>query len=246
MGAWGVAMRVYLSLVCGILLASCAAPAGGGGGGTRDVWGHRAGPRGFRSVVLDAGHGGHDSGARSAVTGVKEKDLALDVVRRVRRELGRSFEVKMMREGDEFVDLDVRAARAAQLGDVLLSVHFNSGPSSVRGPETFYWRVDSYGLAKRLQRNMAAVSPGERGSRGLVRRRLRLTRNPEIPCVLLELGYLSHPEEARLCSDAGYRQRMAVAIADAVKEQAARGDAGMGVLPPPIYAPPSRPTDAPE
>jgi N-acetylmuramoyl-L-alanine amidase len=64
--------------------------------------------------------------------------------------------------------------------------------------------------------------------------------------VLLELGYLSHPEEARLCSDAGYRERMAVAIADAVKEQAARGDAGMGVLPPPIYAPPSRPTDAPE
>ena len=38
-------------------------------------------------MVLDAGHGGHDSGARSAVTGVKEKDLALDVVQRVRREL---------------------------------------------------------------------------------------------------------------------------------------------------------------
>ena len=240
-------MRVYLSLVCGLLLASCAAPAGGGGGGgTRDVWGHRAGPRGFRTVVLDAGHGGKDSGARSGVTGALEKELTLDMVQRVKRELGGSFAVKMMREDDRFVDLDERAARAAGMGDVLVSIHFNSGPSSVRGPETYYWRVDSHGLAVRMQRGMAAVSPAESGSRGMVRRRLRLTRNPEIPCVLIEVGYLSNPGEARLCSDAGYRQRMARAVAEAIRAQAAQGDAGTGALPPPIFAPPSRPTDAKE
>lgn len=227
-----------------LLMVSCAGP--GGGGSTRDVWGHRAGPRGFRTVVLDAGHGGRDSGARSGVTGALEKDLTMDMVQRVKRELGGSFAVRMMRDDDRFVDLDERAARAAAMGDVLVSIHFNSGPSSVRGPETYYWRVDSHGLAVRMQRGMAAVSPAENGSRGMVRRRLRLTRNPEIPCVLIEVGYLSNPGEARLCSDAGYRQRMAKAVADAIRGQAAQGDAGTGMLPPPIFAPPSRPTDAKE
>ncbi|MCB1086739.1 MAG: N-acetylmuramoyl-L-alanine amidase, partial [Verrucomicrobiae bacterium] len=67
-----------------------------------------------------------------------------------------------------------------------------------------------------------------------------------IPCVLVECGYLSNPAEARRVNDSGYRQKLARAIADAIREQSARGDAGMGPLPPPINAPMSRPTDAPE
>ena len=93
---------------------------------------------------------------------------------------------------------------------------------------------------------MAGISPTESGNRDLVRRRLRLTRNPEIPCVLLEGGYLSNPEEARLISSAEYRQKLADAIATAIRTQAERGDTGTRSLPPPIDAPPSRPTDAPE
>jgi N-acetylmuramoyl-L-alanine amidase len=92
---------------------------------------------------------------------------------------------------------------------------------------------------------MAAVSPAESGNRGMVRRRLRLTRNPDIPCVLVELGYLSNASEARLCADPAYRDKMAAAIARAILDQKAQGDAGTGPLPRPINAPPSRPTDAP-
>ena len=110
---------------------------------------------------------------------------------------------------------------------------------------TYYWRVDSHGLATRLQRAMIAVSPAESGNRGMVRRRLRLTRNPDIPCVLVELGYLSNASEARLCADPAYRDKMAAAIARAILDQKAQGDAGTGPLPRPINAPPSRPTDAP-
>ncbi len=88
--------------------------------------------------------------------------------------------------------------------------------------------------------------PAAQGNRGLVRRRIRLTRNPQIPCVLLEGGYMSHPAESRLIADAGYRQRLAGAIALGIRDQAAYGDAGMGPLPPPLNAPPSRPTDASE
>ena len=109
----------------------------------------------------------------------------------------------------------------------------------------YYWRVDSHGLATRIQREMEKVCPAESGNRGKVRRRLRLTRNPDIPCVLVEIGYLSHASEARLCADPKYRDKMAAAIAKAILDQKANGDAGTGPLPKPIYAPPSRPTDPP-
>jgi len=232
------------------LLASCA--GSGTGSGTRwssgrDVWGHRPGPKGFTTVVIDAGHGGKDSGATSPCTGQREKDLTLDMAKRLQSELSGNFKTILMRDDDTFVDLDDRVSRANRLGEaVLVSVHFNSGPSRLRGPETYYWRVDSFGLATRLQRAMSATSPGESGNRGLVRRRLRLTRNPEIPCVLMEGGYLSNPEESRLIADPTYRQKLATSIASAIRTQATIGDAGTGPLPRPIYAPPSRPNDARE
>jgi N-acetylmuramoyl-L-alanine amidase len=231
---------LLLPLLC---LAACSAPSGSSTG--RSELGNRPGPRGFSTVVIDAGHGGKDNGAVSGATGDREKDLALDTARRVQAELGGAFRVVQMRMADSFIDLDERVVRATSAGDVLVSIHYNAGPSHLRGPETFYWRVDSYSLARRLQQSLASVSSGET-SRGLVRRRLRLTRNPAIPCVLVECGYLSNPAEARLCANPAYRQQLARAIASAIREQAAHGDAGMGPLPRHIDAPPSRPTDAPE
>jgi N-acetylmuramoyl-L-alanine amidase len=241
------AMRLLTpALLACVVLASCAAPGGRGGAG-RDYWGHRAGPKGFRTVIIDAGHGGADPGAISRHTGQREKDLALDMAKRVGKELDGNLHVILMRHGDHFIDLDDRVARANRHGDaILVSIHFNSGPPGVRGPETYYWRVDSHGLAVRLQRAMRSTSPPACNSRGLVRRRLRLTRNPEIPCVLIECGYLSHPAESRLVADPAYRGKLAGAIAGAIRSQAALGDAGTGPLPRPLYEPPSRPTDAPE
>ncbi len=222
-----------------LLLTACSTPSSAG----KSALGNRPGPRGFRTVVIDAGHGGHDSGAVSRSTGNREKHLALDTAHRLQAELGGDFRVVQLRNGDRFVELDQRVARASRAGDVLVSIHYNAGPSWLRGPETYYWRVDSYSLARRIQQHLAAVSSGE-NSRGLVRRRLRLTRNPSIPCVLVECGYLSNPAEARLCANPAYRQRLAAAIAAAIRQQAARGDAGMGPLPRHIDAPPSRATDA--
>lgn len=238
---------LFSALAATAAIVSCSAPSGPPSSLGRDVYGHRPGPKGFRTVIVDAGHGGKDSGATSPSTGLKEKDLALDTAKRIRNALGRNFRVVMMRDNDVFVDLDERVVRANQFGGaVLVSMHYNSGPSNVRGPETYYWRVDSHGLATRLQRAMASVSPAESASRGLVRRRIRLTRNPEIPCVLMEGGYLSNPAESRLIANPAYRQKLADAIAGTIRTQAAIGDAGTGPLPQPINAPPSRPTDARE
>lgn len=239
--------RIYLCFfaILPALIPSCS-PFGPDSSG-HDEWGHRPGPRGFSTVILDAGHGGKDPGAVSRHTGQREKDLTMDTVLRIRRALGSDFRTVLVRNDDTFVDLDDRVDIANRYGDaVLVSVHYNSGPSAVRGPETYYWRVDSHGLAVRCQRAMTAVSPAECGNRGMVRRRLRLTRNPDIPCLLLEVGYLSNSSEAGMVASPAYRQRMADAIADAIRAQARNGDSGTGALPPPIFAPPSRPTDAPE
>ncbi len=238
-------LKFCFSLILTAFFASCGVPSTPSSSG-RDVWGHRPGPKGFKTVIIDAGHGGKDCGAISPHTGQKEKDLMLDVAKRLRAELNGDFRTILMRDDDTFVDLDERVIRANQYGGILVSIHFNSGPSGIRGPETYYWRVDSHGLAVRCQQAMNSVCPDESGNRGLVRRRIRLTRNPEIPSLLLEGGYLSNAAESRLCADPGYRQKLAHAIARAIRTQAAIGDAGTGPLPVPLNEPPSRPTDTKE
>ncbi len=210
---------------------------------TKDALGHKPGPKNFSTVIIDAGHGGKDSGA--IVNGVSEKKLALDIARKLKEKLRGSFKAVFIRNGDYFVSLDGRVNATKKFDDaVLVSIHLNhSSTSYVRGPETYYFRVDSYSLAKRMQQAMAAVSPIEK-SRGLVRRRLRLTRNPQIPSVLVEIGYLSNSSERSLLSQASYRDQMATALANALKDQNRLGDKGMGKLPEPLNKPLSRPSDS--
>lgn len=223
------------------LLVACQTPIPIGG--NRSVYGDRPGPKGFSTVVVDAGHGGKDSGARAR--GLVEKQLALDIAKRLNSELRPQFKSVLVRSGDRFVDLNDRVRIADRYRDaVLVSVHLNYSRRRGAGPETYWWRTDSYSLAKRVQLRLADATRSGSGGRGLVRRRLRLTRNPQIPCILVECGYLTNSREASLLSTASYRDRLAEAIAAALRDQAANGDAGMGPLPKPIYAPPSKATDA--
>ncbi|MEM0896095.1 MAG: N-acetylmuramoyl-L-alanine amidase [Verrucomicrobiota bacterium] len=240
-------MRWLILLSLPVLLPSCVTTGGTGATTSwkRDYWGHRPGPRGFSTVILDAGHGGRDSGAVARSNGVQEKDLALDTVKRVQRKLAGKVKVVLIRSNDQFVDLDERVRRASQRdGAILLSIHYNAGPSGWNGPENYWWRVDSHGLASRLQSELDKASPFNGPNHGKKRRRLRLTRNPNIPSVLVECGYLSYASEAKRCADPAYRDKLASAIARAVLDQKAHGDPP-GPLPPPINKPPSRPTDPP-
>ncbi len=101
--------------------------------------------RPFR-VVLDAGHGGRDCGTTS-VSGVCEKTLVLDIVKRLRRILDRDprFLVILTRSDDHFVPLSERTRIANEShGDLFLSVHANADPDrSVRGMETFLLNLHS-------------------------------------------------------------------------------------------------------
>ncbi len=240
------ALRAGLFFSAILLLASCQSPEGGGyvGGRGHSEYGDRPGAQGFHAVLIDPGHGGKDSGARGRIKGMPEKVVALDIAKELQKELAPSFHTTLTRSSDVFIPLDGRVALANRAGDaIVVSIHLNDGPRRLSGAETYYWRSDSYSLAKRVQGSLRGVVAGS-NNRGLVRRRLRLTRNPEIPGILVECGYVSNPHEAELLSSAAYRSRIAQAIARAIREQAVEGDAGMGPVPKPIYAAPSKATDA--
>ena len=95
---------------------------------------------GISRIVIDAGHGGHDPGARA--NGLTEADLVLDVASRLRKLLEKdpAIDVKMTRDTDVFVPLEQRTAIANREGaDLFLSIHANASRSSkARGVETYF------------------------------------------------------------------------------------------------------------
>jgi N-acetylmuramoyl-L-alanine amidase len=226
----------FLGIATATLLGSCAhAPKPG------------AGARRFSAVVIDAGHGGKDSGGmsgRRASISLREKDMTLDTARRVRELLRRGgLRTTMVREDDHFVELDDRVAFANRQGpgSILVSIHYDAvGGSAPNGAKTFFWRADSHGLATRIQAHLVAKT-GE-ANIGVLRRRLRLTRNPDIPCVLCECAYLTNPAEASKVANEKYRQRIAEGIAEGILEQYRLGDAGIAPVPE-IWAPLSKASD---
>ena len=203
---------------------------------------------GFTTVVVDAGHGGKDNGGtsrRGANPFQLEKNLTLDTAKRVRDLLRRSgFRVVMMRNGDYFIELDDRVARADREGNraILVSIHYNAtGNPSASGAETYFWRADSHGLATRIESHLVSATGEHSG--GVIRRRLRLTRNPDIRCVLCECAYLTNPQENAKVADPNTRQRIAEGIAAGILEEARLGDQGIPPVPE-IWAPLSRAEDA--
>src|SRR5205823_3130466 len=85
----------------------------------------------FHRVVVDAGHGGHDTGAVGK-GGVREKDVALSIALKLAAELKEAgLEVILTRDDDTFVSLEDRARIANESnGDLFISVHCNSAPTS--------------------------------------------------------------------------------------------------------------------
>lgn len=192
-----VRLAAYLFSVIAILaLASCA-------GTVRDT------RRNFTTVVIDAGHGGHDSGARSR-RGTREKDVNLDVARRLDSNLRNvGLRTIMTRHDDRFIPLAQRAAISnTQRKAVFVSVHFNWSPkSSVRGVETYYSHPYGRNMAQSIQKSL--VSGGIGPHRGVKHARFHVLRNNKNPAALLELGFLSNASDDSLAKNPAYRQHLA-------------------------------------
>src|SRR5215216_2148950 len=104
------------------------------------------------TVVIDAGHGGHDRGGIPGQR-VSEKDMTLDVARRLKKVLAASgYRVVMTRDSDVFVPLGTRVAIANSYADaIFVSVHFNSAKrTGASGIETYFYDRESLPLASAI------------------------------------------------------------------------------------------------
>ncbi len=172
----------------------------------------------FHTVVIDAGHGGSDTGTRSRLC--TEKSAALDVALKVDARLrSAGFHTVLTRKGDYFIELNDRARVSnRQRNAVFVSIHFNeSSRRSIAGTEIYYKSGVSLPLAQRILNNICSQTGSAR--RGVRTANFRVLKLNEYPAVLVECGYMSNRSEARRCASADYRSRLAAAIADGLIEQ---------------------------
>ena len=173
----------------------------------------------FSTVVVDAGHGGKDSGAYRRY-GPPEKMVALDVAQRLNRKLRESqLKTVMTRDSDVFIELNDRVAiENAQKNAIFVSIHFNdSRRRGVRGFETYYHSGASFDLANGIQAKLMTIPNSKNG--GVHTANFRVLRLASCPAVLVECGYLSNRSEGNQARDSEYRELLADRIAEAIVEQ---------------------------
>ena len=228
----------------------------------------------FDVVVLDAGHGGHDEGA-TGPSGLREKDLVLDVTRRLKKRLERrGVKVILTRDGDRFIPLEERTSVANDArADLFVSIHANASKSrKPRGIETYFASLDasddaaraaaerenmafgpaasdlgqddplaailgdliatqhlqeSSEFAKLAQGELAAI--GRARSRGVKQAPFVVLMGVQMPASLLEIGFISNPDEEKGLMHGKRRDEIARAISRAIGAFAARYDERRGV-----------------
>ena len=172
------------------------------------------------TVVIDAGHGGHDRGGIAGQR-VPEKTMNLDVAQRLKALLQSSgYRVVMTRDSDVFIPLGMRVAIANSYRDaIFVCIHFNATPRrSASGIETYFYSSQSLPLASAIHYYVAGGAPS--ANRGVRRRGFYVLRNTRIPAVLVECGFLTNPTEAQHAQDSSYRQKLALEIAHGIQNRA--------------------------
>lgn len=186
-------------------------------------------------VVLDAGHGEPDGGA-VGVSGTLEKDINLAIVKKLQEILeGRGVSVILTRDGDyglqdESADT-IRKMKVSDMNnrrniiknsgaDLFISIHMNSfGDKNVRGLHIFYDKAHpgAEEIAKRIQDNIASVTGADTHAVKTADDKLFLMKNPPVPAILAECGFLSNPEEEEKLKSGEYQAKIAWAIASALE-----------------------------
>jgi N-acetylmuramoyl-L-alanine amidase len=169
------------------------------------------------TVVIDAGHGGHDRGGIPGQR-IAEKDMTLDVAQRLRNILAASgYRVVMTRDSDVFVPLGTRVAIANSYRNaIFVCIHFNATKrAGAGGIETYFYSRDSLPLASAIHYYVVGGAPS--ANRGVRRRGYYVLRRTNIPAVLVECGFLTNPTEAAYAQSASYRQKLAEEIAAGVR-----------------------------
>lgn len=186
-------------------------------------------------IILDAGHGEPDGGA-VGISGTLEKDINLAIVEKLREILeSKGVEVVLTREGDSGLqDESAKTIRKMKISDMnkrreiikdsgadlFLSIHMNSfSDESVSGLHIFYDKnhPEIEETAKQIQDSIGEITGAKMHAIKTADESLFLMKNPPIPEILIECGFLSNPEEEKKLCDEKYQSKIAWAIASAVE-----------------------------
>ncbi|WP_163580904.1 N-acetylmuramoyl-L-alanine amidase family protein [Gracilibacillus saliphilus] len=172
-------------------------------------------------VVIDPGHGGEDPGAIGA-SGSYEKDFTLSLAKKISilLEDEPKLEVHMTREEDVFLSAETRERPkfANELdADLYISLHANTFTDpSVSGTESFYYHKNSKRLANIIHRHVSETT-GFR-NRGVKKENYFVLKDTTMPAVLLEIGYITNPEEEQTMLTDDFQQSLAEAIKNGINE----------------------------
>ena len=178
-------------------------------------------------IVLDAGHGGSDNGAVGP-NGLKEKDVSLAVALKTEKILrNQGMKVVMTRRTDIDVaspnasnsaELQARVDKTPSQADIFISIHCNAftNPAS-HGMETFYSNANSGGQRLAALLNEELAKHGKLFNRGVKAANFYVIKRATCPASLIELGFITNPNEEELLADEHYQNILAGAISNAVK-----------------------------
>jgi N-acetylmuramoyl-L-alanine amidase len=193
----------------------------------------------FDTVIIDPGHGGHDSGARG-IYGY-EKDFSLKLAYALKADLeSRGLKVLMTRRDDTFISLEARVAYANKIPrSIYVSLHFNSGKSTkATGIETFAFTPqgasseygsrsvdaasfsgnhrDSENIALATAIHASVVHHFKFVDRGVKRARWYVLKGLERPGVLFEGGFITNATDAKYIAAENFRTELATTIGQAI------------------------------
>lgn len=186
-------------------------------------------------IVVDPGHssvqsgGWLDPGAIGKTTGLKEKDVNLDIAFKLKQLLEQAgARVVMTHSGQTQLSLAQRAWLASNVqADIFVSIHANfSIKGNISGHTTYYYapvgnallasqRYSRQKLASLVQREL--VKAGGRKDMGVLEQNFAVLRETSVPSILVETAFLSDPQEERLLGNDAFRQKVAAGVFNGIK-----------------------------
>lgn len=174
-------------------------------------------------VTLDAGHGGRETGGAGAF-GVPEKDLVLPITLRIAELLqAAGVTVYLIREDDRTLGLYDRVLMAEEINShLLVSIHANAlpdgkNPRGIRGPEVYYTHLQAETVAASILNQIREDLPELGHGSGLIPdANLALTRPSQQISVLVEMGYLTDPNNLRVLMSPEGKEALAQAISQGI------------------------------
>jgi len=180
-----------------------------------------------KTIVVDPGHGKHDSGAVG--NGMKEKDKALDISKRIEKKLEAKYDadVRLTRTGDTYPSLQARCDFANRLNAAaFLSVHLNAGGGT--GFESYICAAASTATKKyqqNIHKHMAPVlkkyglkDRGRKVDTQSARGRIHVLWGTKMKACLVEVAFIDNAKDAKLLKNSTFLDDVAEALADAIAE----------------------------